>query len=125
VSQGDLVREGTVLARITGAHREAERAGGRCAGRRARIEEREQERNEGTMSTAPGGRVARSQRAEPGRPGLALLSGEGRVLAHLGSLYRLTVAPGDSLLLVGRLDSLRVRFLSASDAGRRWRSGAA
>jgi len=111
VSQGDLVREGTVLARITGADREAERAveDARVAG--AKIEEREQVRNEGTMS--PGSleaASARSKRAES-QAGQAWLSspGEGRVLStHLGSLYRLTVAPGDSLLLVGRLDSLRV-----------------
>jgi len=111
VAEGNRVREGTVLVRITGAEREAERQVADASLANATMEERERALQE--RSALPGeieAAVARSGRTTS-HSNEAWLSapGEGLVLsARTGTLYGRTVAVGDSVLLVGRMDSLRV-----------------
>jgi putative peptide zinc metalloprotease protein len=120
VREGDLVREGTVLALITGAEREAERGTQNARFEVATIESRRLAQQ--GVSAIPGERdaaAARREHVEDLSSEAWLASpGDGRVLsAHTGTLYGKTVSPGDSLLFVGRLDSLRVAIpLSERDA---------
>jgi putative peptide zinc metalloprotease protein len=120
VREGDLVREGTVLARIIGPQREAERGVENARFEGALLDTRQGAQHGTTWF--PGQRDAQAARLArlDTQSGQAWISSpsEGRVLsAYPGSLYGRTVGAGDSLLFVGRLDSLRVAIpLSERDA---------
>jgi putative peptide zinc metalloprotease protein len=120
VHEGDPVREGTVLARLTGAEREANRGVENARFEGTLLDTRLQEQRGATWF--PGQRDAQAARVArmDAQTGQAWISSprEGRVLsAHTGSLFGRTVSAGDSLLFVGRLDSLRVAIpLSERDA---------
>ncbi|HKA23951.1 MAG TPA: biotin/lipoyl-binding protein [Candidatus Eisenbacteria bacterium] len=111
VGEGDPVREGTVLARITATEREAERQAEEARLASATIEEREQALRERSRLSGPSDIEAARNGRMQSHSSEAWLSapGEGRVLSpRTGTLYGRTVAPGDSVLFVGRMDSLRV-----------------
>jgi len=111
VGEGNAVRVGTVLARITATNAEASRRVEEAGYQEARLSERERSRNQ--SSSRPGelqsayARRGAAQRA--GDEAWLASPGSGRVLTPRPSaLIGRTVAPGDSLLAVGRFDSLRV-----------------
>ena len=120
VREGDQVREGTVLARLSGRELEAERGVEEARFESATLQSRQDAQQGLTVLAADRDQAsARRQRTESEAQEAWLSSpAEGRVLsARTGSLLGRTVAPGDSLLLVGRMDSLRVAIaLSERDA---------
>jgi multidrug resistance efflux pump len=120
VNEGDLVREGTVLVRLSGRELEAARVVENARYETASLQSRQDAQSGHSVLAADREAAAARRGRTESESKEAWLSSpaEGRVLsARTRSLYGRTVAPGDSLLFVGRMDSLRVAIpLSERDA---------